>query len=946
MLELRTLGTLDLRSPDGLALDSLLAQPKRTALLLALVLARPHGLQQRDTLLALFWPERDTERARTALRQALYFLRTELGDSLLVARGGSEIGVKQDAIWCDAVELDRACAQGRWEDAVNLYAGDLLPGFHVTDAPEFEAWLARERDRLRALAGDAAGRAFEQRDARGDLAGAIEWARKATALAPTDETAIRRLMSALTRNGDRAAALRAYDSFCDLLAREYELTPSAETQSLAESIRQSNGTFDTSARAIHWPETPSSSTTGDVEVGAAAVNSSNTRASYRLAIALGVAALVLVLAAGYVARFRSLRAMSDGVDGSPAPGVAILPFTISATAPASWREDLVVMLAADIDGTAGLRTIDGRTVLARLRDAANRPNDAQDADVALDVARRSGARYAVQGNVVATGSAVRLLAKVFDVASSKALDPLQRDGVVDSLPALVDRLALDVLRTVLEREGRRADLSRVDLARATTQSVPALRSYLEGERLRWRSDYVAAARAYERAFALDTSFVLALVPFVHPNSFMGQQTAEHVVDPLARVAPARTRLPRRSALMVESALAFQANRDRRGLEVLQQATREFPDDAEIWYTLGEVAVHLGGNLLLDREEALRAFAAAVALDSSFHPAYHHLIEKTMAYHADKAKAARLVRAYLATGAAREPGSVAPLAYALGFGDESERRRAYAVLDTLPVVFVAEASAYLRHPQLVDTRERVGEIIARQTDPGAARYVARVYAARGQFSRIISQKIFPSDCPALITYLAHAIGKVALPPATEQTLKPAGARSSPCPGTASFFAGAYAADHGQWSDYDTAVAYLEREADLRRVQGDSVNARQFASWVLALQGHRLARSERAAEAIPLLQQAQASIVQGSNEVVRWWIAQYLLQTRRPREARSYFASFWHTGFALDIPANYYLAVIDQELGNTSEARAEYAVFARAWRAADAALQPLVRQAGGR
>jgi hypothetical protein len=101
----------------------------------------------------------------------------------------------------------------------------------------------------------------------------------------------------------------------------------------------------------------------------------------------------------------------------------------------------------------------------------------------------------------------------------------------------------------------------------------------------------------------------------------------------------------------------------------------------------------------------------------------------------------------------------------------------------------------------------------------------------------------------------------------------------------------------------------------------------------------------AEAIPLLQRAQASIVGSSNEVVRWWLAHLLLQTRRSREARAYFASFWHTGLRLDIPASYYLALIDQELGNNSDARAEYAAFARAWRAADPALQPMVRQAAG-
>src|SRR5688572_4721541 len=144
-IRLTTLGTLDLREPDGRVLEPLLAQPKRAAILIYLALARPRGLHQRDSLLALFWPERDQASARKALRQALYFLRAALGDGAIVTIGDAEVGVSE-RIWCDVVAMERALEEGRLEEAIALYRGDLLPGFHIDGAPEFAEWLDAERE--------------------------------------------------------------------------------------------------------------------------------------------------------------------------------------------------------------------------------------------------------------------------------------------------------------------------------------------------------------------------------------------------------------------------------------------------------------------------------------------------------------------------------------------------------------------------------------------------------------------------------------------------------------------------------------------------------------------------------------------------------------------------------------------------------------------------------
>ena len=68
MLELRTLGTIDLRGEDGRSLPSVLVHPKRVALLAFLCASHPEGLHRRATLAALLWPEMDDAHAFRAGR--------------------------------------------------------------------------------------------------------------------------------------------------------------------------------------------------------------------------------------------------------------------------------------------------------------------------------------------------------------------------------------------------------------------------------------------------------------------------------------------------------------------------------------------------------------------------------------------------------------------------------------------------------------------------------------------------------------------------------------------------------------------------------------------------------------------------------------------------------------------------------------------------------------
>ena len=149
-IRLTTLGRTDLTTYDGGVVLSVLAQPKRFALLVYLAVEASDRLIRRDTVAAIFWPESDQGDARANLRKSLHFLRKSLGPDVLVTRGDEEVGVDASLLECDVVALLEHGVAPANGDAV---AGEetFLDGFHFSGAPvEWEEWLEGVRGRVRA----------------------------------------------------------------------------------------------------------------------------------------------------------------------------------------------------------------------------------------------------------------------------------------------------------------------------------------------------------------------------------------------------------------------------------------------------------------------------------------------------------------------------------------------------------------------------------------------------------------------------------------------------------------------------------------------------------------------------------------------------------------------------------------------------------------------------
>ena len=237
MVRLITLGRLQLLR-DGLPREEVHLQPKRLALLAFLALAARDGAQRRDTLLGLFWPNADRERARRCLRQALFHLRNELGDGAIVGAGREGVALAPGRLWCDAAAMEEALSGGRWREALSLYGGDFLPGLFVDGCDAgLDEWVEGMRGHLRDRAVAGAWELAERELQEQRVEAALETARRARSLAPDNELGLRRHMALLARVGDPAAALGTYAEFARRLLREYEAKPSLETRALAADLK-------------------------------------------------------------------------------------------------------------------------------------------------------------------------------------------------------------------------------------------------------------------------------------------------------------------------------------------------------------------------------------------------------------------------------------------------------------------------------------------------------------------------------------------------------------------------------------------------------------------------------------------------------------------------------------------------------------------------------------
>jgi DNA-binding SARP family transcriptional activator len=260
MIEFHSLGGSSIRH-DGAECIGLSAHKQKVAVLFYLAVEGPVA---RSSLLPLFWPHGEEEKARHSLSQLLYALRQERGEEHFTCVG-DQIGLAAGAVSVDLRDLEAAAAAERWDEVVKLYRGPFLDQFHLPGSPEFEEWQTRTRAWVSALARRAFARVIDARAAAGDVARALAVASRWVKLDPLEDEAQHALIALLAMSGDRTAALAQFEAYRKRLAGDLEMEPLEPTLVLVERITAGESPESpllksalSGAGAVHGPslETP------------------------------------------------------------------------------------------------------------------------------------------------------------------------------------------------------------------------------------------------------------------------------------------------------------------------------------------------------------------------------------------------------------------------------------------------------------------------------------------------------------------------------------------------------------------------------------------------------------------------------------------------------------------------------------------------------------------
>jgi len=255
--------TFTLRLLGGFALEDTKGKgavhlPQRRAEALLALLAVAGDLScSRDRIVALLWPEADEAHARHNLRDTLHAIRLGLGHDAVLGSGDA-LRLDASVVSCDVQQFAAALAASHLAEAVAMYRGPMLDGFHVPDAPEFEHWMDDERARLFRDCQGAIKRLAKTAEREGRWDEAAEWWARAVAMDRYNSRFVARRIVALARGGDRANAIKEGEAHCQSLKSELELDPDAAFLEELDRIR--GGTWPAryfTPSAVRLPPGPS-----------------------------------------------------------------------------------------------------------------------------------------------------------------------------------------------------------------------------------------------------------------------------------------------------------------------------------------------------------------------------------------------------------------------------------------------------------------------------------------------------------------------------------------------------------------------------------------------------------------------------------------------------------------------------------------------------------------
>jgi len=507
-IQIKTLGQFRIEQ-DGQERLDLPTQPVRCAIFLYLALKRE---VDREELISLIWPGRNSEKTRHSLSQTLYELRRQLGN-VFSTTGPNRVEISSD-VRVDVLKFKKALQDGHDSEALEIYTGPFLKGQHFRVSDEFDDWADHQRFELerqyRILCRRLSNTFLDQKDYHKALEIAGRW----VSMDPLEDEAQHLYIRLLAHTGRRSEALQQYSRYKELIKKELDVEPLDETKMLIRQVREESTNKHTpnpgSLPSLRPPSTPGNQAPGDersaieTDEHELAATGSGHLSIYKWRNLSAVAGVLAILIATGLFLWLLIPVSQEVHSAEPEPeaaGIAVLPFVNMGPDPDQeyFSDGITEDLLTALTKLESMRVI-SRTSVMRYKGS----------DLSLpEIASELNVEYILEGSVRRDHSNVRITAQLIEVADDKHLWAETFDRELTDIFEIKSEIAHRIADALQQRL---TSVDRARIAHGGTDNLTAYDFFLRGREYLNRPGeadqrkYVLAENFFRQALDSDPGF--------------------------------------------------------------------------------------------------------------------------------------------------------------------------------------------------------------------------------------------------------------------------------------------------------------------------------------------------------------------------------------------------------------------------------------------------------
>jgi tetratricopeptide (TPR) repeat protein len=263
--------------------------------------------------------------------------------------------------------------------------------------------------------------------------------------------------------------------------------------------------------------------------------------------------------------------------------VAVVPFGVQGSDEITYLGNgLVNLLSTKLDGAGDLRTVDPHAVIQTVERDGLEPGSSE---TGRRIANGFGAGHFIVGDVFEAGGRIQITASLYKSDDRNAVVTASVEGVEEEMFRMVDDLTAQLVSGFASGPGARVRRT----AAITTESLRALKAFIEGEQQFRRAQLDSAEMSFQRAIAEDSTFGLAYYRLSVVSDWLLKNIQS--IESAEKAAQHVDRLPERDRRMLEVFLTRMRGDNLGAARGYQSLLSVYPDEMEAWLDLSEVQFH-------------------------------------------------------------------------------------------------------------------------------------------------------------------------------------------------------------------------------------------------------------------------------------------------------------------------------------------------------------------